>query len=105
MTTLDSFYSQLLRVGFLVLRQAVDSDDPAWVNAEIELLHNVPSLLGEGNFRRHRYFWRKERTHYIEWVLNGGGELAKSRMRTFYEPIWEEMESSVLELIEQHETE
>jgi hypothetical protein len=69
------------------------------------LLHNVPSLLGEKNIERHRYFWFQERAHYIEWVSDAGNELAKSRMRTFYEPIWEEMESTVLELIESYEKE
>jgi len=103
MRRLDSFYSQLLAVGFVVLRQAVDSDDRAWVNAELELLHNIPSLLAEENIERHRYFWFKERTHYIQWVHDARNESAKSRMRTFYEPIWSEMESTVLELTESNE--
>lgn len=99
MNNLDSFYAELLKAGFLVLRQAVDSQDSSWVNAELELLHNIPSLLGEENIERHRYFWFKERTHYVEWMASSGSAEAQSRMRTFYEPIWQEMESSVLELI------
>ncbi len=68
------------------------------MNAELELLHNIPSLLGEENIERHRYFWFKERTHYLEWLTSNGSAEAQSRMRTFYEPIWQEMESSVLDL-------
>ena len=105
MTTLDFFYSHLLSVGFVVLRQAIDSDDPEWVNAELELLHNIPSLLGEENIKRHRYFWLEERSHYIQWVSDAGSESAKSRMQTFYEPIWDEMKSTVLALIDSDERE
>jgi len=92
MSDLDSLYAQLLRVGFVVLRQAVESGDRGWIDAELELLHNVPSLLGETNPERHAYFWSKERTHYIEWASEPGREVPKSRMRTYYKPIWDEME-------------
>ena len=91
MTELESLYAQTLQVGFLVLRQAVESGDRDWVNAELELLHNVPSLIGEGNTRRHRYFWDQERPRYLSWVSGPGRDIAKSRMLTYYEPIWNEM--------------
>lgn len=93
MSRLDGFYARTLQVGILVLRQAVESGNREWIDAELELLHNVPSLLGEDNKRRHQYFWDKERTSYIEWVSAPGREEAKSRMRTYYEPIWNEMEA------------
>lgn len=99
MNKLDKFYVELLKVGFLILRQAADAKDLSWINAEVELLHNIPSLIGETNIERHRYFWFQERTHYIEWMDTNGSSEAQSRMRTFYEPIWREMESSILELV------
>lgn len=101
MRQLDLLYAQTLDVGFSVLRQAAESGNREWVNAELELLHNIPSLIGEGNKTRHRYFWDMERTRYIEWVSGPGREEARSRMRTFYEPIWDEMEPLVHQLLEQ----
>ena len=98
MTHLDSVYARLLQLGFLVLRQAIDSKDDAWIAAEMDLLHNIPSLIGEENLHRHRYFWEKERTHYLERVAQTPREEARSRMRTYYEPLWLEMKPLVDEL-------
>jgi len=77
------------------MRQAAESRNRDWLDAEFEMLHNVPSLINESNLERHRYFWSKERTHYIEWVSAPGRQEAKSRMLTYYKPIWDEMESHV----------
>jgi hypothetical protein len=95
MNTLDALYREFLKLGFVVLRQAADAGDAVWVAAEIELLHNVPSLIGEANPKRHEYFWQKERTAYLEWVNAPGRGLQRSRMATYYEPIWKEMEGIV----------
>ena len=92
MSELDRLYARLMQVGFLVLRQAIDSENADWIRAEIELLHNIPSLLGEENFERHRYFWTHERDQYLNWLLSHGSAEARSRMRTYYEPLWKEME-------------
>ncbi len=105
MSRLDSMYVNSLSVGFLVLKQAVESGSREWIEAEIELLHNMPSLIGESNKARHRYFWLKERTHYIDWVSKPGREEARSRMLTFYEPIWSEMEPVVREFLDLKEAE
>jgi hypothetical protein len=96
---LNDYYRQLMNVGFIVLRQAVDSRDRAWAAAEVELLHNVPSLLDEENAERHRYFWFNEREHYLDWVSASGHEQARSRMETFYEPIWRAMEPLLLDFL------
>lgn len=100
MQDLNGYYQRILEVGLLVLRLAVDSDDREWASAEIEFLHNIPSLIDEPNFRRHRYFWDVERSHYLEWINSKGSELAKSRMRTFYHPILNEMEPIVSEWLD-----
>ena len=97
MTSLDverlrELYSQFLAAGFLVLRQALDANDVEWATKEIELLHNVPSLLDEHNPERHRYFWHTERERYLEWVKSPGRETARSRMQTYYAPLWRSME-------------
>ena len=100
MNDLDLLYGKLLSLGFVVLRQAVDSGNREWIEAEVEMLHNIPSLLGEQNVERHRYYWFTERSHYIDWTGAAGREVARSRMQTFYQPIWQEMEPLILELLE-----
>lgn len=99
MTELDSFYIQILKVGLIILRQAYNSGSNEWTNAEFELLHNIPTLIGETNKARHRYFWEKERVHYINWVNEKGSQEAKSRMSIYYSPIWKEMEPLVAQLL------
>jgi hypothetical protein len=98
-TSIDALYAQTLQVGFLVLRQAFESGIRDWVDAELELLHNVPSLIGETNTARHRYFWCKERKRYMDWASAPGRDQAKSRMMTYYLPIWEEMEPLMNQLL------
>ena len=103
MDQLHALYAELLSMGFLVLRQAAHCENRDWLAAELEMLHNVPSLLGEENVERHRYYWFSERQHYIDWASAPGHEEANSRMRTYYEPIWREMEPVVAELVELHD--
>src|ERR1700677_76229 len=98
MAELDQLYAHLLAVGFVVMRQAAESENRDWLDAEFELLHNVPTLIGGSNIERHGYFWSQERRHHIEWVSAPGRELARSRMLTYYKPIWDEMEPLVAQL-------
>jgi hypothetical protein len=42
---LNTLYGRLLGFGFISLREPVRSQDHEWAEAEIEWLHNVPSLL------------------------------------------------------------
>jgi hypothetical protein len=98
---LRELYGQFLTVGFVVLRQALDAKDVEWAAKEIELLHNVPSLMDEPNPDRHRYFWYTEREHYLHWVKSPGRELAKSRMQTYYTPLWSAMEPILLQHVEE----
>lgn len=90
MSRQDELYRRLLEAGMLVLRQAVAARDWEWVEAEVALLHNLPSLIGETNLERRRYFWTTELEAYLEFVNSPGRERAKSRMKTYYEPIWAE---------------
>ena len=98
MSELDRLYGRHLQVGFVVLKQALQSGNPDWVRAEVELLHNIPSLLGEDNIERHQYFWTGERQHYLDWLSEHGTAEARLRMRTFYEPLWNEKEPLIVQL-------
>ncbi|SFI18418.1 hypothetical protein [Planctomicrobium piriforme] len=61
LSELDALYIELLRRGLPALQLAVYSGNDAWMKAEIEFLHNVPSLIGEDNLHRHSYSWNFER--------------------------------------------
>jgi hypothetical protein len=100
MDELDRLYARLLQVGLLVLDQAVEAGDMDWVRAEVNHLHNLPSLLGEENVDRHAYYWHEERPHYAQWIAAHGSELARSRMRTYYELLWDEMEPLISERLQ-----
>lgn len=99
MEPLNSFYARLLQVGFIVLRQAVWSGDQEWAQMEVQHLHNIPSLINETNVARHRHFWLQERQSYIEWATQKGGE-PRSRMLTYYAPLWREMEPVIEEFLD-----
>ena len=96
MEELNAFYNRLLLFGLIVLREAIYAHNDDWTKAEIEMLHNLPSLVGEQNVERHRYFWFVERDVYIQRVLALENDEPKSRMRMYYEPIWHEMEPVLL---------
>jgi len=92
MEEIDELYSAFLHMGFIVLRQAIDSGDRQWIDAELEMLHNMPSLIGESNVERHRYYWRCERVAYVTWATNFTNQTPLSKMRMYYEPLWNQME-------------
>jgi hypothetical protein len=99
MRKLDLLYAEFLCAGMPVLRVALNSRDWQWIDAEYEILHNVPSLIGETNIERHKYFWFGERTHHMEWASAPGREEAHSRMLAYYKPIWDKMEPLIMKLV------
>lgn len=99
MEELNAFYNRLLLFGLVILREAIHARNEDWAKAEVEMLHNIPSLIGEQNLERHRYFWFVERDLYIEKIAALGLDGPKLRVRTFYEPIWRDMEPVLLRLL------
>jgi hypothetical protein len=104
MKELDVFYTEILQMGFVVLRQALEAKDMQWMSVEIEFLHNIPSLIGEENIGRHKYFWECEQSHYSHQINLQCSELAKSRMRTYYLPILARMKPCVEKIIRLNES-
>lgn len=92
---LAPLYLRMLELGFIVLKEAARSEKSEWVNVELELLHNIPSLVCESNVKRHLYFWEEERGYYLEKMDKLGIAEARSRCATYYEPIWEQMKPIV----------
>ncbi len=96
MEALNPLYIALLRYGLLVLRQAIYSGNNDWAKLEIEMLHNIPSLITELNIERHRYYWFTERDIYIKRISELNSDEPGSLMRIYYEPIWRKMEPLIL---------
>ena len=92
MDELNALYRRLLQFGLLSLRQAIYAGNLDWAKLEVEMLHNLPTLIGEANTERHRCYWFIERDIYVQRILALAGSEPASRMRTYYEPIWDEME-------------
>jgi hypothetical protein len=92
MRELDLLYVEFLEAGLVVMRMALNSKDWDWIEAEYDVLHNAPSLIGEGNIERHKYFWFGERTLYMERVSALARDEAKSMMLAYYQPVWDKME-------------
>lgn len=97
MTGLDKLYIQLLCSGLMMLKLAVDENIYTWIQAETELLHNVPSLIFENNRLRHIYFWEQERVAYQEWAVRQDDEM-QHRIKCYYQPVWDEMEPFVAQI-------
>ncbi len=104
MDAVNAVYTRFLAIGFVVLKQAFYSKDLEWLEAEIELLHNIPSLINEPNIERHRCFWTIERDLYVEKINSMRRDEPKTRMMTYYEPLWEECESVIQEYLLQKDT-
>lgn len=100
MHELDRYYARLLQVGLLVIDQALEAEELDWARAEVQHLHNIPTLINEENVERHAYYWNEERASYIDWLTAHGSEHARSRMRTYYKPIWDAMALQISERLQ-----
>lgn len=66
MTPRDEAYLRILHFGLLRLRDASAQGYTEYCAVESEHLHNIPSLVGETNEERHKYYFEQERTLYLE---------------------------------------
>ena len=88
---LDRLYVETLHFGLFTIRNATAAGQHEWAHALADFLHNIPSLIGERNAERHRYFWDAERAGYLDWVARHGSPEPQRHVRTYYEPIWAAM--------------
>ncbi len=63
---IDSIYKLILSVGLTHLRDLCLRGLAAEAAVETEHLHNIPSLIGELNIERHKYYWFSERKRYLD---------------------------------------
>ena len=99
MSERDQIYIRILEHGLLRLRDAGLLGMVEYCAIEAEHLHNLPSLIGETNERRHEHYFENERMYYLKRV-NRSVPLLDFTLRR-YEECWQEL----LELTEQSRTE
>ena len=100
MNKLDRLYIEILRNGLVSIRNALRDNDVKWASAQAEYLHDIPSLIGESNINRHKYFWEGTRILFIEWAnenCNHDHDY-KEEMHYLYKQIWQEMEGIIVHL-------
>jgi hypothetical protein len=93
--TLDEICRTLLHFGLLSLRDAAYAGDIDRCKAETEHLHNLPSLIGETNLRRHLYYLQCERGEYLRWLR--GRVVLRESVDALLGPLWDQMAGVLLE--------
>ena len=68
MTPRDQAYLDILGFGLLRIREAAGQGLIAYCAIESEHLHNIPSLVGESNELRHKYYFEQERDYYLQRI-------------------------------------
>jgi hypothetical protein len=59
-------YLQVLEHGLVAIRNCAHRGQIALCEIEADHVHNIPSLLGESNELRHRYYILQERGLYLD---------------------------------------
>ena len=88
----DCIYLGILTSGLLALRTAAENGDIEACRQESDHLHNIPSLIGEANLERHRYYLSTERVRYLEWVQSRGDKDLLINVGRAYFGRWRELE-------------
>ena len=86
MTERDAIYLQILHFGLLRIRDLSALGNIEYCAIESEHLHNIPSLVGETNDERHKFYFQKERPYYLERVDFSTPGLDFTMRR--YEELW-----------------
>jgi hypothetical protein len=68
MTPRDQAYIEILHFGLLRIRDNATLGNIEYCAIESEHLHNIPSLIGEVNEKRHEYYFEQERDYYLQRI-------------------------------------
>lgn len=91
MTERDRIYLRILEFGLIGIRAAACAGKVEYCEIEAEHLHNLPSLIGEMNEKRHDHYFNIERVMYIERVDHTIEQIGFTLRR--YDELWEELKS------------
>ncbi len=89
----DKAYLSLLHSGLVMVRNLARAGQIELCRIEAEHLHEMPTLVGEGNERRHEYYLRGTKELYLESLRElGASEYLESANIWYYEP-WQVLAS------------
>lgn len=71
------------------MREAVRLENAAYCAVEADHLHNLPSLIGEPNERRHDHYFDKERVLYLERIDRSVPDIEFTLAR--YSELWQRL--------------
>jgi hypothetical protein len=85
--------SMLLHCGLVMLRNIAPSGQSDLCRIEAEHLHEIPTLVGEPNERRHEYYLRGTRGLYIQSLRELGADEYLANANIWYSEPWRVLES------------
>jgi hypothetical protein len=97
----DQAYLDLLHYGLVLLRNVAHGGRVELCRIEAEHLHEVPTLIGEANERRHEYYLRGTRRLYLQQVRELGDAAYLEQVAIQYTGPWRVLAAAAgVELIE-----
>ncbi len=93
MCELDRLYIAILHQGLISIRNASNNGDLNLCQAESEYLHEVPSLIGETNMRRHIYQAAKVRPAFLKWANDNRREDILEFVKTWFAAEWKRIDA------------
>jgi hypothetical protein len=90
----DRAYLDLLHHGLVRLRNLTHADRIDLCRVEAEHLHEIPTLVGETNERRHVYYLRGTRRLYLQQLQELGAMDYLEQAAIWYTGPWEVLASA-----------
>ncbi len=84
----EQAYLDLLERGLVLLRNFARLGDIDLCRIEADHLHNIPSLLHEGNEHRHEYYIRGERGLFLQRLRERGAAVYLEQVAIWYSGPW-----------------
>ncbi|MCC5847775.1 MAG: hypothetical protein JJU29_06730 [Verrucomicrobia bacterium] len=88
---LDCKYIEILRAGLLIIRDALAVSDFERASLEAEHIHDLPTLLGESNVKRHQYYYDITRILYMEKLKELPTDSFVNIVLTRHFPAWKQL--------------
>lgn len=88
LTPRDRAYLDLLHHGLVLLRNFTRGGRPEFAPIESEHLHEVPTLIGETNERRHVYYLHVTRSLYLQQLRALSDALYLEEVSIWYADPW-----------------
>lgn len=90
----DKAYLSLLHYGLVMLRNIAHTDRIDLCRIEAEHLHEVPTLVGEPDERRHEFYLRVTRGEYLRSLRETGATEYLENATIWYSGPWQVLASA-----------